>query len=83
MNCGASLFIRSHSMTYAGVPTHTQTHTHTVGRTPLGERSAGRRDLYITTKNIHKRDVHVPGDIQTHNPRPQTNASDRMATAIR
>jgi hypothetical protein len=31
------------------------THTHTLGRTPLDERSARRRDLYLTTHNTHNR----------------------------
>jgi hypothetical protein len=31
---------------------HTQRRT-TVGRTPLGERSARRRDLYLTTHDTH------------------------------
>ena len=29
---------------------HTHTHTHTFGRNPLDERSARRRDLYLTTQ---------------------------------
>ena len=33
---------------------HTTTH-HTDGRTPLDERSARRRDLYLTTHNAHNR----------------------------
>jgi len=37
----------------------THTHTHTVGRTPLYEGSARRRDLYLTTHNIHKRQTSV------------------------
>jgi hypothetical protein len=64
---------------------HTQTHT-TVGRTPLDERSARRRDLYLTTQTLYQR--------QTSNPpvgfestiaasaRPQTHALDRAATGI-
>jgi hypothetical protein len=31
--------------------------SHTLGRTPLDERSALRRDLYLTKNNIHKRQV--------------------------
>jgi len=36
------------------------TDTHTVGRTPLDEGSARRRDLYLTTHNIHKRKASMP-----------------------
>jgi hypothetical protein len=32
----------------------------TVGRIPLDERSAHRRDLYLTTHNIHKRQTSMP-----------------------
>ena len=32
----------------------------TLGRTPLDEGSASRRDLYLTTHNTHKRRMHIP-----------------------
>jgi hypothetical protein len=35
------------------------THT-TLGRTPLHERPARRRDLYLTTHNTHKRQTSMP-----------------------
>ena len=38
---------------------HTQRST-TVGRTPLDERSAHRRDLYLTTHDIHNRQISMP-----------------------
>ena len=38
---------------------HTQRLT-TVGRTPLDERSARRRDLYLTTHNPHNRQTSMP-----------------------
>jgi hypothetical protein len=38
----------------------------TLGRTPLDECSARRRDLYLTTHNAHKR-IHTPGGIRKHN----------------
>ena len=39
------------------------------GRTPLDEGSAGRRDLYLTTHIIHKRQTLMPpGGIRTRNP---------------
>jgi hypothetical protein len=43
---------------------HTQRRT-TVGRTPLDEWSARRRDLYLTTHTTRK-NVHAPGGIRTH-----------------
>jgi len=53
---------------------HTQRRT-TVGRTPLDEWSARRRDLYMTTHNIH--DIHAHGGIRTH------NLSRRVAVDLR
>jgi hypothetical protein len=41
---------------------HTHWHT-TVGRIPLDGRSAGRRDLYLTTRNTHKRQTSIPRSI--------------------
>ena len=38
---------------------HTQRRT-TVGRTPLNEWSARRRDLYLTTHDIHNRQISMP-----------------------
>jgi len=32
----------------------------TVGRTPLDERSARRRDLYLTTHDTHNRQIPMP-----------------------
>ena len=50
-----------------GFRDHTQRHT-TVGRTPLDEWSARRRNLYLTTHNSHNRQhIHVRGGIRTHN----------------
>ena len=40
--------------------TRTHTHTHTLGTTPLDEGSAHRRDLYLTTQNIQKRETNNP-----------------------
>jgi hypothetical protein len=41
----------------------------TVGRIPLDEWSARRRDLYLTTHNTHNKqmNIHAPGGIRTHN----------------
>ena len=62
---------------------HTQQHT-TVGRTPLDEWSAGRRDLYLTTHNTHNRQTSMPPagfePIISVVERPQTYALDRAAT---
>ena len=45
---------------------HTQRCT-TVGRTPLDEWSACRRDLYLTTHDTHNRQTSMtPGGIRTH-----------------
>ena len=38
---------------------HTQ-RLSTVGRTPLDERSARRRDLYLTTHDTHNRQIFMP-----------------------
>ena len=38
---------------------HTQRRS-TVGRTPLAERSARRRDLYLTTHDTHNRKISMP-----------------------
>ena len=54
---------------------HTQRRT-TVSRTPLDEWSARRRDLYLTTHNIHNRKTSIPAvGFEPTNPvgeRPQT-----------
>jgi len=50
----------------------------TVGRTPLQERSARRRDLYLTTYNTHNRQKSMPfSGIRTH------NLSRRAAAGLR
>ena len=54
---------------------HTQRRT-TVGRTPLDEWSARRRDLYLTTPNTHNK---YPCPRWDSNPRAQ-QASDRRPT---
>ena len=55
----------------------------TVGCTPLDECSARRRDLYLTTRNIHKRHSFPTAGFGPTFPasgRPQTHALDRVAT---
>jgi hypothetical protein len=58
----------------------------TLGRTPLDEGPARRRDLYLTTHNTHKRQTSMPpvGFKPTIpvSERPQTHALDRTATGI-
>ena len=62
---------------------HTQRRA-TVGRTPLDEWSALRRDLYLTTRNIHNRQTSIPPmgfePTISAGERPQTHALDRSAT---
>jgi hypothetical protein len=64
---------------------HSVGHT-TLGRTPLGEGSARRRDLYLTTHNTHKKQTSMsPAGFEPTIPaseRPQTHALDRAATGI-
>jgi hypothetical protein len=63
----------------------------TLGRTPLDEWSARRRDLHLTTHNTHKRHTHThththdTGGIRTCKQaceRPQTHALDSAAMGI-
>jgi hypothetical protein len=51
----------------------------TVGRTPLDEGSARRRDLYLTTQTLYKRPkkIHARGGIRAHDP------SKRSTTDLR
>ena len=62
---------------------HTQQRT-TVGRTPLDEWSARRRDPYLTTHNIHIRQTSMPPvgfePTISAGEQPQTYALDRAAT---
>ena len=62
---------------------HTQRRI-TVGRTPLDEWSARRRDLYLTTHNTHNRQTSMaPVGLEptiSAGERPQTYALDRVAT---
>ena len=55
----------------------------TIGRTPLHEWSAWRRDLYLTTQNSQETDVHAAGGIRTSNPIKRVVAAlDRVATGV-
>jgi len=50
----------------------------TLGRTHLDEWLARRKDLYLTTHNTHKRNIHVPSEIRTHNPIESAAANARL-----
>ena len=57
---------------------HTQWHT-TVGRTPLHEWSASRRDLYLTnTQHPQQTNIPAPGGIRTRNPSRRAAADQRI-----
>ena len=57
------------------IRSHSVRHT-TVGRTPLDERSARHRDLYLT---IHSRQTSMPpGGIRTRNPSKRAAADPRL-----
>jgi hypothetical protein len=75
---GPPRFVRFHG--------HTHLRHTTVGRTPLDEGPARRRDLYLTTHNTHKRQTSMPplGFEPTVlvSERPKTHALDRTATGI-
>jgi hypothetical protein len=64
---------------------HILRHT-TVGRTPLDEGPARRRDLYLTTHNTHNRQTSMsPVGFEPTilvSERPKTHALDRTVTAI-
>jgi len=82
-SCGAETQRRSwppHSWDFLD---HTRRRT-TVGRTSLDERSARRRDLYLTTHNTHNRQTSMPPvrfePTISAGEWPQTYALDRAAT---
>jgi hypothetical protein len=56
---------------------HTQRST-TVGRTPLDEWSAHRRDLYLTTQHSQQTNTHATGDIRTYDLSRQAAANLRL-----
>jgi hypothetical protein len=65
---------------------HTYLRHTTVGRTPLDEGPASRRDLYLTTHNTHNRQTYMPPvgfeTTMLVSERPKTHALDRTATGI-
>ena len=66
--------------------TITLSYTHSLGRIPLDEWLVWRRDLYLTTYNIHKRKTSMPNarfkPAVPASGLPQTHAFDRAATVI-
>jgi len=58
--------------------TITLRHT-TIGRTSLNEWLAPRRDLYLMTHNIQKRDIYAADGIRTHNSSKRAAADLRLA----
>jgi len=64
----------------------THTHTHTLSKTPLKGWLTRRGDLYLTTRNIHKRQTYTsPARFEPANSateQPQTHGLDWVATGI-
>ena len=56
---------------------HTQLHI-TVGRTPLDERWACSRDIYLTTDNTQATNIHAPSGIRTCDPCKQAAVDSRL-----
>ena len=81
--CGAATQRGSWPPHSWGFLDHIQRRT-TVGRTPLDEWSARRRDLYLTTHNTHNRQISMPPvgfePTISAGKRPQTYDLDRAAT---
>ena len=81
--CGAATQRGSWPPHSWGFLDHTQRRT-TVGRTPLDEWSARRRDLYLKTHNTHNRKTPMPPvgfePTISASQRPQTYALHRAAT---
>jgi hypothetical protein len=51
----------------------------TLGRTPLDEGSARRRDLYLTTQqHSQETDIHASGGIRTHDPSKRAAVDPRL-----
>jgi hypothetical protein len=65
--CGGCIFLLDHNQTHA-----------TVGRTPLDEGLARRRDLCLTTQTLTETNVHAPGGIEAHDPSKRPAADVRL-----
>jgi hypothetical protein len=48
----------------------------------LDEGSARRRDLYLTTQTLYKKNIHAPGGIRTHDPRKRSAADLRLRLRV-
>jgi len=70
--CGASTCFRFMVPLYGTSPSNSIRHT-TLGRTPLDEWSARRRDLWQYNTQ-HETDIQAPGWIRTHNPSKRATA---------
>ena len=81
--CGATVPQWARASSLSRFLDHTQ-RRNTIGRTPLDERSARRRDLYLTTHNTHNRQASVlPVGFEptiSAGEQPQTYALGRAAT---
>jgi hypothetical protein len=81
LSCGSAAY-RDMASSFLRVLDHRQ-HT-TVGRAPLGQSSPRRRDLYLATHNIHKRQSSMPPagfePVIPVSERPQTHAFNRAVT---
>ena len=81
------MFPCHHWLSRARVSSLSRLHHHrhtTLHRTPLGELSARRRELYLTTNSITKRQTSVPPAVfeptVPASEQPQTHTLDRLAT---
>jgi hypothetical protein len=76
--------IPGHGLPFWASRSHSETHTHTLGKIPLDELSARHRDLYLTTHNTHMRQTFItPAGFEPSIPvseRLQTHFLDRGVT---
>jgi hypothetical protein len=79
-NTASSPFLLSLQPTVGfSLPPHLRfSRSHTVGRTPLDEWSAPRRDLYLTTQHLQQTNIHATGGIQTRNPCKRSAVDTRL-----
>ena len=77
--CGAAAQRKAMASTFLRFLDRTQRRI-TVGRTPLDEWSARRRDLYLTTHTTHNRqtDIHAHSGIRSHDRSRRTAADLRL-----
>ena len=76
--CRATALVGQGLLIIEASRSHSVTHT-TLGRIPLDEWSALRRDLYLTTHNTRKRQTSMPpGGIRTRNPSKRAVADPHL-----